>query len=360
MSKTMKAFVMKKIGEAGIIEKPVPTDPGPNDAIIKTTAALVCFSDLNTIKGACGDRTDLTLGHEACGIVHQVGSAVTFVKPGDRIAAAAITPCYRCNNCQRGFSSQCKEFLGSWEYSTIKDGNFAEYFHVNDADTNLALIPDGVSDEAACYATSIMSEGFQGAEDADIILGSSAVVFGLNPVGQMAIAGARLLGAGLIIAVDNAPKRLELSKEYGADVLINFNETDVVKEILRLTNGDGVDSVMETMGTQASFENCIKVTRPGGTIANIGYHREGEYLKIPRLEWGAGLAEKNIKTSLCTGGSDRMSRLLRLIQTDRVDPTKMTSHHFKFDEMEKVFWMMENKKHNMFKPLITFTNQPPI
>lgn len=354
MSKIMKAFVMKKIGETGIIEKPVPTDPGPNDAIIKTTAALVCFSDLNTIKGDCGERTDLTLGHEACGIVHQVGSAVTSVKPGDRIAAAAITPCYRCNNCQRGFSSQCKEFLGSWEYSTIKDGSLAEYFHVNDADTNLALIPDDVSDEAACYATSIISAGFQGAEDSDIILGGSAVVFGLRPVGQMAIACARLLGAGLIIAVDNSPKRLELSEGYGADVLINSNETDVVKEILRITNGDGVDSAMETTGTQTPFEYCITVTRPGGTITNIGYHREEEYLKIPRLAWGAGMSEKTIKTSLCTGGGERLSRLLRLIQTGRVDPCKMTSHRFTFDEAEKAFWMMENKEHDMYKPLLTF------
>lgn len=354
MPDTMKAFVMKKIGAVGMMDKPVPADPGPNDAIIKTTAALICTSDVHTVKGAIGERTNQTLGHEACGIVDKVGSAVTLFKPGDRIVVGAITPCYKCHNCQRGFTSQCGEPLGGWKFANIKDGSFAEYFHVNDADANLTFIPDGVSDEAACYTTDMMSTGFKGAENADIVLGGSAAVFGLGPVGQMAVAGARLLGAGLIIAVDNLPHRLELAKEYGADVAINFDETDAVEEILRLTDGEGVDSAMEAVGAQAPLENCIKATRAGGTISNLGYHGEGDYLNIPRLEWGVGMAEKSINTLLCPGGSERMTRLLRLIQTGRVDPTKMTSHRFKFDEVEKAFWMMDTKEDNMFKPLISF------
>jgi threonine dehydrogenase-like Zn-dependent dehydrogenase len=351
---TMKAFVMKKIGEVGVIDKPVPDDPDANDAIIKATAALICTSDVHTVKGAIGERTDQTLGHEACGVVDRVGSAVTLFKPGDRIVVNAITPCFKCHNCQRGFTSQCGEPLGGWKFANIKDGSFAEYFHVNDADANLTSIPEDVSDEAACYTTDMMSTGFKGAENADIVLGGTAAVFGMGPVGQMAAVGARLLGAGCVIAVDNIPNRLELAKEYGADVLINYDEKDAVEEILNLTDGDGVDSAMEAVGAQIPFENCIKVTRPGGTISNIGYHGEGEYLNIPRAEWGVGMADKTIKTLLCPGGSERMTRLLRLIQTGRVDPTKMTSHHFNFDEVEKAFWMMDTKEDNMFKPLIHF------
>lgn len=354
MSKTMKAFVMKEIGKVGIVDKPIPEDPGPNDAIIKTTAALVCTSDVHTVKGAIGERSNMTLGHEACGIVHKVGGAVTLFKPGDRVTVNAITPCYKCTNCQRGFTSQCGQPLGGWKFANIKDGSFAEYFHVNDADANLVIIPKDVSDEQACYANDMMTTGFKGAENADIILGGSAVVFGLGPVGQMAIAGARLLGAGLVIGVDNAPQRLELAKSYGADVLINFGETDAVAEILKLTNGEGVDSAIEAVGSQVTFENCIKATRAGGTISNIGYHGVGDYLNIPRLEWGVGMADKTIKTSLCPGGSERMTRLLKLIQTGRVDPTRMTSHRFKFEDVEKAFWMMDTKEDNMFKPFITF------
>lgn len=352
MAKTMKAFVMKRIGEVGFMKKPIPADPGPNDAIVRTTTALVCTSDVHTVKGAIGERTNQTLGHEACGVVDRVGNAVTLFKPGDRVVVNAITPCYRCHNCQRGFTSQCGQPLGGWKFANTKDGSFAEYFHVNDADANLAAIPDGVSDEAACYTTDMMSTGFKAAENADIVLGGTAAVFGLGPVGQMAAVGARLLGAATVIAVDQVDRRLKLAKEYGADVVVNFAKEDAVARILEITGGEGVDSAIEAVGHQKPFENCVKVTRPGGTISNAGYHGEGEYISIPRLEWGVGMAEKTIKTLLCPGGSERMTRLLRLIQSGRVDPTKLTSHRFKFDELEKAFWMMDTKEDNMFKPLI--------
>lgn len=353
MSKTMKAFVMKKIGEVGFVEKPVP-EPGPNDAIIKTTKALVCTSDAHTVAGAIGERDNLTLGHEAVGIVYKVGSAVKSVKEGDRVAVAAITPCYKCENCQRGFTSQCETLLGGWKFSNIKDGVFAEYFHVNDAEANLAKIPDAVPDEAAVYITDMMSTGFMGAEHANIPIGGSVAIFAQGPVGLMATAGAKLLGAGLIIAVESVPARKELSKKYGADIVIDFKETDPVKAIMEITGNEGVDAAIESLGSQKTFEDCIKVTRPGGTISNIGYHGEGEYLKIPRMDWGVGMSDKTIKTGLCPGGKERMKRLLRLLENNRIDPTLMTTHTFKFDEVDKAFRLMQTKEDGVIKPLIDF------
>lgn len=354
MSGKMKAFVMKRIGEVCVMDKPIPEDPGHNDAIIKTTTALVCTSDVHTVKGAIGERTDHTLGHEACGIVDRVGSAVTLFKPGDRVVVNAITPCFVCHSCQRGFPSQCSQPLGGWKFANTKDGSFAEYFHVNNADANLTLIPDDVSDEAACYTTDMMSTGFKGAENANVVLGGTVAVFGLGPVGQMCVAGAKLLGAGLIIGVASKPRRLALAREYGADITISYRDNDPVKEIMALTNGEGVDSSIESVGEQRTFENCIKVTRPGGTISNVGYHGEGDYINIPRLEWGVGMADHTIKTSLCPGGSERMTRLLRLVRSGRIDPTKLTSHHFEFKDIEKAFWMMDTKEDNMMKPVIHF------
>lgn len=353
MKKSMKAFVMKGINEVEMVDRPIP-EPGPNDAIIKTTLAMVCTSDVHTVAGGLGDIRDRVLGHEAVGIVYKLGSAVNGFKEGDRVAVNAITPCYKCENCQRGFTSQCTAMLGGYKFTTQKDGNMAEYFHVNDAEANVALIPDGVSDEAACYATDMMSTGFKGAENANIPLGGSGVVFGLGPVGLMAVAGARLLGAGLIIAVDCVPTRLQLAKEYGADVTINFKEQDVVAEVLKLTSGQGADAAMEALGAQVTFENCFKVTRPGGTISNIGYWGHGDYVNIPRLDWGVGMAEKTITTLLCPGGSERMGRLMRLIQNGRVDPTKLTSHHFKFADVERALNMMTTKEDGMLKPVIHF------
>lgn len=352
MADTMKAFVMKGIGKVGFMEKPIP-EPGPNDAVVKTTRALVCTSDVHTLKGAIGDRKDLTFGHEAVGIIYKLGSEVTGFKVGDRVAVNAITPCYKCENCIRGFTSQCTEMIGGWKFANIKDGSFAQYFHVNDAMANLAPIPDAVPDEAAVYATDMMTTGFMGAEHAAIPLGGTVAIFAQGPVGLMATAGAKLLGAGLIIAVDAVPARLEMAKRFGADVTINITRVDPIAEIMRLT-GTGVDSAIECLGAQATFESCIKATRPGGTISIVGYYGEGEYIKIPRAEWGFGMSDKTIRTGLCPGGKVRMEQLMRLLENGRVDPTPLTTHRFKFEEIEKAFNLMASKEDGILKPLIIF------
>ncbi|PIE61012.1 MAG: alcohol dehydrogenase [Desulfobacterales bacterium] len=349
----MKAFVMQGIGKVGIVDKPIP-EPGPNDAVIKTTTALVCTSDVHTVAGAIGDRYNLTLGHEGMGVVYKLGSEVKGFKEGDRVVINAITPCYQCTNCQRGFTSQCEEALGGWKYANIKDGCFAEYFHVNDAKANMVKVPDDVTDEQALYTTDMMSTGFMGAEHANIPLGGTVAVFGQGPVGLMATAGAKLLGAGLIIGVECVPERQKLSRQFGADEIVDFTKVDTIEEIMRLTDGEGVDSAIEALGSQITFENCVKATRPGGTISNAGYHGDGDYVKIPRAEWGVGMADKTIRTGLCPGGSERMGRLLRLLQRNRIDPTAMTTHRFPFDEIEKGYLLMKTKEDNVLKPLIEF------
>ncbi len=354
MPETMKTFVMEKIGKVGFLEKPIPEDPGPNGAIIKTTKALVCTSDTHTVDGAIGEKENLTLGHEAVGIVHRLGSEVKSVKEGDRIAVNAITPCYKCENCLRGYTSQCQEMLGGWKFANIKDGNFAEYFHVNDAEANLALIPDAVTDEAAAYTTDMMSTGFMGAEHGNIPIGGIVAVFAQGPVGLMATVGAKLAGAAQVIAVETVPNRQEMARQFGADIIIDFKKDDPVEAILDLTGGQGVDTAIESLGAEKTFQDCIKVTRPGGTVSNIGYHGKGEFVKIPRMEWGVGMSDKSIRTGLCPGGKERMKRLLRLIETERVDPTPMTTHTFGFEQLDKAFEMMKTKEDNIIKPLINF------
>jgi len=354
MSKMMETFVMKKLGEVGFMEKPVPEDPGPDGAIIKTTKALVCTSDTHTVEGAIGERENMTLGHEAVGIVEKLGSTVKSVKEGDRVAVNAITPCYKCENCLRGYTSQCQEALGGWKFANIKDGNFAEYFHVNNAEANLASIPDSVPDEAAVYTTDMMSTGFMGAEHGNIPIGGIVAVFAQGPVGLMATAGAKLMGAAQVIAIETIPKRQDMAKHFGADIVVDFKEEDPVEAIMNLTDGNGVDTAIESLGTEKTFQDCIKATRAGGTISNIGYHGKGDFVKIPRMEWGVGMSDKTIRTGLCPGGKERMKRLLRLIETERVDPTPMTTHTFGFDDLDKAFHMMETKEDGIIKPLINF------
>ena len=187
MTTMMKAFVMQGIGKVEFVDKPIP-EPGPNDAIVKTTRALVCTSDVHTLKGAIGDRHNMTLGHEAVGVVAKIGSEVHGFTEGDRVAVNAITPCFHCENCQRRYQSQCGTMLGGWRYANTKDGNFAEYFHVNAANANLAHIPASISDDIAVYACDMLSTGFMGAEHANLPLGGTVAIFAQGPVGLMATA----------------------------------------------------------------------------------------------------------------------------------------------------------------------------
>jgi isopropanol dehydrogenase (NADP+) len=349
----MKAFVMKQIGQVGFMDKPVPK-PGPNDAVIRTTAALICTSDSHTVGGGIGPRENLTLGHEAVGVVHEVGSAVEVFQPGDRVLVGAITPDWGHPAAQDGYSSQSGAALGGWKFSNSKDGVFAEYFHVNEADANMAKIPDSVPDEMAVYCADMLSTGFMGAENGNIPIGGSVAVLAQGPVGLMATAGAKLRGAGQIIGVESVPKRQELARAYGADEIVDFTKEDVLDRIMDLTGGEGVDAAIEALGADATFQTAVKVTKPGGTVSNTGYFGEGEFVRIPRVEWGVGMADKTIATGLCPGGRLRMERLLRVLESGRLDPTLMTTHTFAFDDMERAFEVSDKKLDNVIKPLITF------
>ena len=349
----MKAFVMREIGSVGFMDKPVPR-PGPNDAVIQTTRALICTSDSHTVSGGIGPRENLTLGHEAVGVVHEVGGEVQNFQPGDRVVVGAITPDWGDPAAQAGFSSQSGAPLGGWKFSNTKDGVFAEYFHVNEADANMARIPDDVPDDMAVYCCDMLSTGFMGAEKGNIPIGGTVAVLAQGPVGLMATAGARLRGAGLIIGVESVPERQELARTYGADEIVDFTKEDVVDRILDLTDGEGVDTSIEALGADVTFQAAVKATKPGGTVSNTGYFGEGEFVHIPRVEWGVGMADKTIATGLCPGGRLRMQRLLRVLESGRVDPTLMTTHTFSFNDMERAFEVSDKKLENVIKPLITF------
>jgi isopropanol dehydrogenase (NADP+) len=351
----VKAFAFLGTNKVGLVDRPIP-EPGPDDAVIRTTASLICTSDVHTVHGVLPLPEGRVLGHESVGVVHRVGAGVRGFTQGDRVAVCAITPCGHCDLCQRGQSAQCGGMLGGYKFTAQRDGNLAEYFLVNDADFNLAPIPDTVSDEAALYTTDMISTGLSAVEAADIPLGGSVAIFAQGPVGLCATAGARLRGAGLVIAVESRPERQALAKRFGADVIVDPSQDDPVPAIQKLTGGIGVDSAIEAVGLPVTFENCIRATRAGGVISNVGYHGEagGDALRIPLLDFGFGMADKTIRGVLCPGGRERMTRLLRLLATKRLDPTPMTTHRFGFGDVERAFRMMETKEDNILKPMIAY------
>ncbi|MEU3530847.1 NAD(P)-dependent alcohol dehydrogenase [Streptomyces murinus] len=349
----MKAFVMKEIGSVGFMDKPIP-EPGPTDAVVRTTKALVCTSDSHTVQGGIGPRTNLTLGHEGVGVVHAVGDEVKDFQPGDRVLAGAITPDWGDLAAQNGYPSQSGGALGGFKFANLKDGVFAEYFHVSGADANLARIPDDIPDDVAVYCADMLSTGFMGAEHGAIPIGGTVAVLAQGPVGLMATAGARLRGAGLVIGVESVPSRQELARFYGADVIVDFGKEDVVERIHELTDGQGVDTAIEALGADVTFQTAVKVTKPGGTISVIGYFGQGEFVRIPRVEWGVGMADKTIATGLCPGGRLRMERLLRVLANKRVDPTRLTTHRFPFSAMERAFEVSDKKLEDTVKVLVSF------
>ena len=354
MTATMRALVIKEIGAVEVVDKAVPA-PGPEEAVVRTTAALICTSDVHTVKGALPVPFGRTLGHESVGVIHSLGSAVTGFQQGQRVAVNAVTPCYRCSYCQRGYTSQCGGPLGGYKYTVQTDGNMAEYFVVPAAAANLAPIPDDVPDETAVYACDMLSTGLMGAEHAYLQFGDTVAIFAQGPVGLSATIGANLLGAGRIFAVESRPERQELARRFGADEIIDFSNGDPVQQILNLTDGAGVDAAIEAFGFPQTFEACVKVTKAGGRVSNIGYHGENpDPLRLPLDAFGLGMNDKAIHTGLCPGGSERMKRIFRLLQSGRIDPTPMTTHTFGFADVEKAFAMMTSKEDNIIKPLITF------
>jgi threonine dehydrogenase-like Zn-dependent dehydrogenase len=172
-------------------------------------------------------------------------------------------------------------------------------------------------------------------------------VFAQGPIGLCATAGARLLGASTIIAVDGNAHRLDVARALGADLTLNFRDCDVVEEILRLTGGRGVDSSIEALGLQSTFESALRVLKPGGTLSSLGVYSED--LKIPLSAFAAGLGDHKINTALCPGGKERMRRLMNVIQSGRVDLGVMVTHQYKLDNIVEAYDLFSHQRDNVLK-----------
>lgn len=349
----MKCYAMLGIGKTGWIEKPYPKC-GPLDAIVKPIAVSPCTSDVHTVwEGAIGERTDMILGHEAVGEVVEVGELVKDFKPGDKVIVPAITPDWNSLQAQAGYSMHSGGMLAGWKFSNFKDGVFSEFFHVNDADGNLAILPEDVDPAAAVMLSDMVPTGFHGVELADIQFGDDVCVIGIGPVGLMAVAGTAIRGASNLYAVGSRPNCIKVAKEFGATDIINYREGDIVEQIMEKTHGKGVDRVVIAGGNVDTFIQAIKMLKPGGKIGNVNYLGSGDYVKIPRVEWGCGMGHKSIAGGLMPGGRLRMEKLVTLMQTGRLDTGKLLTHKFKgFDKMEEALMLMKDKPKDLIKPIV--------
>ena len=344
----MKGFAMLGIGKTGWIQKEVPAC-GPLDAIVRPLAVSPCTSDIHTVwEGAIGERTDMILGHEAVGEIVEVGNLVKTLKPGDRVIVPAITPDWGSLEAQAGYSMHSGGMLAGWKFSNFKDGVFAEYFHVNEADANLALLPESLDPAAAVMLSDMVPTGFHGVELADVQFGDTVCVVGIGPVGLMAVAGAALRGAARLFAVGSRPVCAEAAKAYGATDIINYREGDIVQQVLDQTHGHGVDRVILAGGDNDTFLQAVNMVKPGGYIGNVNYLGSGDYVRIPRVEWGCGMGHKTIRGGLMPGGRLRMEKLAALMETGR-----LLTHRFQgFEHMEEALLLMKDKPRDLIKPVV--------
>jgi len=356
MSLKMKAAIFLEPGRIILGEKPVP-DVGPLDALIQVTTTTICGTDVHILKGEFPVARGLTVGHEPVGIIEKLGSAVVGYREGQRVVAGAITPSGTSNASLCGFHSQCGgahdhgwKAMGGWRFGNTIDGAQAEYLLVPDAMANLSPVPDGLTDEQVLMCPDILSTGFSGAESGRIRIGDTVAIFAQGPIGLCATAGAKLMGATTIIAVDTVPERLAIARAMGADHVVDFRKVDPVDEIRRITDGRGVDVSIEALGRQTTFEAALRVLRPGGTLSSLGVYSED--LHIPIDAFSAGLGDNRIVTTLCPGGKERMRRLMEVVASGRVDTGALVTHRFSLDDIESAYELFANQRDGVLKVAI--------
>jgi alcohol dehydrogenase len=353
----MKAAVFVEPGRIVLDDKPIP-DVGPLDALVRVTTTTICGTDVHILKGEYPVARGLIIGHEPVGVIDKLGSAVQGFLEGQRVIAGAITPSGHsaaclcgCGSQDGGFNSSGFKAMGGWRFGNTIDGCQAEFVLVPDAMANLCPVPDDLTDEQVLMCPDIMSTGFSGAESGQVRIGDVVAVFAQGPIGLCATAGAKLSGATRGIVVDAIAGRLAMSRRCGADVTVNFREVDPVAEIMRLTEGRGVDVAIEALGTQATFEAALRVLRPGGTLSSLGVYSTD--LTIPLGPFAAGLGDHRIVTSLCPGGKERMRRLMNVIRSGRLDLTAMVTHRFKLDDIEAAYDLFAHQRDGVLKVAVT-------
>ncbi|HXI22356.1 MAG TPA: alcohol dehydrogenase catalytic domain-containing protein [Pyrinomonadaceae bacterium] len=352
MSK-MRATVFHGKDEIRVEEVERPR-AGVGEAVIRVTLTTICGTDLHIVRGEYPVKPGLVIGHEPVGVIEELGAGVTGYSVGDRVLVGAITPCGQCRGCLSGHLSQCGhgegyEALGGWRFGNTINGAQAEYLLVPYAQANLAKIPNELTDEQVVLLADIASTGFSGAESGGIKIGDAVVVFAQGPIGLCATAGAKLMGAAMIIGIDGDDNRLKMSQRMGADIVLDYRDCDPIAEVKKLT-GDGADVTIEALGTQQTFESALRCLRPGGTLSSLGVY-SGK-LQVPYDAFAAGLGDHRIVTTLCPGGKERMRRLMEVVRSGRVDFTPLLTHRFSLEQIAEGYRLFGERADGVLKVAI--------
>lgn len=339
----MLAYVYKDKGRFALEERQKPVLTDPKDAIVKITLASICTSDLHIKHGFVPRAVKgITVGHEAVGIVEQVGADVKNVKVGDRVAINVETFCGECFFCKKGYVNNCTDKNGGWALGCRIDGVQAEYVKVPFANTGLTKIPDNVSDEAALFVGDILATGYWAADISGAQKGDTALIIGAGPTGICTLLSVALKNPERIIVCEKEESRRQLAKRvYPTAETVSPDEIE--RYIKSTCARGGADVVFEVAGAESTFELAWKCARPNATVVVVAMYDKPQILPLPDM-YGKNLTFK-------TGGVDgcKCGEILSLISQGKIDTTPLITHTFRLKDIEKAYDLFENRKDGVIK-----------
>jgi len=285
----MKALVYHGPAQRAWEDKPRPIIQDAGDAIVRITTSTICGTDLHILKGDLPAVIDgRILGHEGIGVVEQVGAGVSEFQVGDKVIISCVSACLKCDFCKKGMYSHCRH--GGWILGYTIDGTQAEYVRIPHADGSLYHFPADADEEAMVMLSDILPTGFEcGVLNGEVKPGDSVAIVGAGPVGLAVLLTAQFYSPAAIFMIDLDDKRLAVAKEFGATTLINSSDGRAAQRVLDLTEGAGVDVVIEAVGIPATFNICQAIVAAGGRIANVGVHGKPVELHLEKL-WDRNIA----------------------------------------------------------------------
>ncbi|MEX0801008.1 MAG: alcohol dehydrogenase catalytic domain-containing protein [Dehalococcoidia bacterium] len=342
----MKAVTFQGAGNVEVRDVDEPALKDPTDVIVRVTASAICGTDLHVYHGRIPmPATGWVLGHEYVGEIVETGEGVSSFKPGDRVVGAPFSSCGECDDCLRGWPSQCLKQLHFGTFMLA--GAQAEYVRVPFGGYTLVLVPGALSDEQAILAGDVLSTGYFAAERGDIKPGDSVVVVGSGPVGLAAQMSARLFDPRTVIAIDSVPERLELARRIGSEP-VNLASDDAIAFVRERTGGRGAEVVLEAVGREDALRSCFLYVRPAGTISAVGVYSEPEF---PFPMFKAYLQDLTFRIGGCPVRA-YMPKVLGLIEEGKLDPTVILTHTLPLAEAARAYEMFAERRDGCVKVVL--------
>lgn len=345
----MLAYTYTAPGRFELIEKPKPVLEHDRDAIVKVTLSSICTSDLHIRHGSVPRAVPgITVGHEMVGIVEQVGSAVTAVRPGDRVTVNVETFCGDCFFCRNGWVNNCTDPNGGWALGCRIDGGQAEYVRVPYADQGLNKIPDSVTDRQALLVGDVLATGYWAADISRISNEDTVLIIGAGPTGLCTLQCVRLKAPARIIVCDRDESRLALVNNHYPEVLTVTpdNLTDFVR-----ANSDhgGADVVLEVAGTPDTFRMAWECARPNAVVTVVALYDGPQVLPLPEM-YGKNL-------TFLTGGVDgcHCEETLKLIEKGKLDTTPLITHTYQLKDIAAAYDLFEHHRDGVIKVAVDCT-----